>query len=353
MAEAGLSDGYCGYSDILNVRQCKYLFSVQTRANHSGKISPSLPSVNSESISSPKNIHLFYAYEHLEPGFCASLRTALLNSWRPIVLSTSNGTQFSLGREKNMIKLFLMDLYLANSRISDNDIILVLDAYDTWLQHTPQHVVALFEEIERERLNDAVLFSAEKNCWPPNSHCEDFPQSFLPVDTYGTASNFSDKKYRRPRWLNSGGYIGRKRNVQRVLKRTLNSYEHEEISDQGLLARVYHDQGTDNLIQLDFSSIIFQSMAYSADDIIWVRDYMALMDGKIRPINKFSGTQPVVIHFNGDKKKVQYHWKYSNPAINETLDVRAEYMGVNGQVVTYEETCSGKYAAEMTTDKIW
>ena len=298
------------------------------------------------------NIYLLYAYEHMAPGFCTSLRTALLNGWQPIALSTSNGADLSIGREKNMVKIFLTDLFLASSEMTDNAVVLVVDAYDTWLQHSPQYVVALFQEIERQSLGDAVLFSAEKNCWPPGSHCEDLPESPLPVDTYGMPPDNSDKKYRRPKWLNSGGYIGRKKNVQQVLKRALETYQ-TDISDQELLGQIYHDQGMENLIQLDFSSVIFQSMSYAADDLIWVRDYMALMDGKVRPLNKFSGTQPVVVHFNGNKENALYSWRHLSPAINETLDIRTEYKEGNGKVVTYGETCKGKFAVDITQDNIW
>ena len=259
------------------------------------------------------------------------------------------------GQTTTMIKIYALEKYLADysAHIPDTDVILMLDAFDTWLQQSPDYTLKLFLDHEaRLNLTNAVLFSAEKNCFPKNAYCDLVPESTLPADTYGTES--SDDRS-RPRFLNSGAYIGRKKNVLSLLRRVIQHVgDRHNIIDQQVVVELYVDQHEpDKIIDLDFGSAFFNSMYQAVNDVVWIPDRHHHRDGIKRAVNKYTGTQPVCLHWNSPKNIINDYWKFIHPALNQTLAPDAAYIDEKGDSVLYIDVCAGEYAPTIDKDKIW
>lgn len=114
----------------------------------------------------------------------------------------------------------------------DNDLVLMIDAYDIWFQFGPQVLLERYHRINNDanarlkrRLGHAyeqatkqsIIFGAGKRCAPNDLSsigCYPLPDSPVPMDTYGnntdTNIGWSNNKIAslRQRYLNSGYAIG-------------------------------------------------------------------------------------------------------------------------------------------------
>lgn len=152
----------------------------------------------------------------------------------------------------------------------DNDLVLMLDGYDAWIQLRPQTAVDRFFKINSRaniRLDTAfgnksaehmgvrqdIIFGAQKRCWPWSAGdppCYAVPQSSLPSDVYGqeTDTNFNDElnpytKYRQ-RFLNSGVAMGRVGAMRKMFDQALAQAPGDANfgSDQYIFSHIFGDQ---------------------------------------------------------------------------------------------------------------
>jgi hypothetical protein len=144
-------------------------------------------------------------------------------------------------------------------RLDDNDIILMLDAHDVWLQLPPQVMVhRYFKSIQQANLrlaqeggflaNDSVnqttIASAQKGCFAPRDplsdlHCDQLPESTLAPDVYGfwTDSKVFNWNSLRPRYVNSGSFMGPAGDMKRYFGRVrdkMDKHMHMLMDDQAL-----------------------------------------------------------------------------------------------------------------------
>lgn len=154
------------------------------------------------------------------------------------------------------------------------DYVLVCDASDAFFVGGEDSILSRFIEMQAP-----VVISAEKRCWPQSSLASYFPQ----VDTPW-------------KYLNSGGYIGRKWDVVNLL-RYLEAMTVDESMfrsrdwdvDQFRLSLVYIDSISS--IKLDTRCEIFQTMGDLAkDEISWKGGFCR---------NLVTNTFPLVVHYNG------------------------------------------------------
>lgn len=110
-----------------------------------------------------------------------------------------------------------------------NDMILMLDGYDIFMQLGPDVLLKRYfqttaaarvrltdqfgEEFVKEHgLYDNVIFGPDKMCWPGDPRraaCWIVPESTLSTRTFGPDTDqFADPQLARPRWLNSGTIMG-------------------------------------------------------------------------------------------------------------------------------------------------
>lgn len=151
----------------------------------------------------------------------------------------------------------------------------MLDAHDVWLQLPPSVLLHRYfaaneranKRIEREYgffdknvMQQTIIVSAQKGCVAPrdsisNLHCNDVPESTLPNDVYGLLTDFWKLKWRfmRPRYVNSGSFMGPAGDMRRYFRRvkdrmdqdfrTLSHVGKGELAgDQGIFAEVFGEQ---------------------------------------------------------------------------------------------------------------
>lgn len=152
----------------------------------------------------------------------------------------------------------------------DNDLVLMLDGYDAWIQLRPQTLVDRFFDInlranqridaafggksaEQVGIRQNIVFGAQKRCWPWSADdppCYAVPQSSLPSDIYGpdTDTDVNDEenpyiKYRQ-RFLNSGVAIGRVGAMRRMFDQALAQAPQDANfgSDQYIFSHIFGDQ---------------------------------------------------------------------------------------------------------------
>ena len=114
----------------------------------------------------------------------------------------------------------------------DNDIIMFLDGYDTFIHSTEEEILERYFSFRRE-----VIFSAEKTCWPDSSISEKFPET-------------GGYKY-----LNSGTFIG----TVSTLKDIFSDIIEDHTDDQLYCQYKYLENNLD--IGLDYESYIFLCMS--------------------------------------------------------------------------------------------
>lgn len=161
-------------------------------------------------------------------------------------------------------------------RLSDNDLVVLVDAYDVWWQLPPDVLIKRYHESNRlanERLakewgargqmpmQQTIVASVQKRCWPTpdmpgDRHCEELPESTAREDLYGENTdidpNLSDNKNpyhdTRPKYFNSGTIMGPVGDMKRYMRRVQERMEqllvkhHQLWSDQGIFAEVFGEQ---------------------------------------------------------------------------------------------------------------
>ena len=145
--------------------------------------------------------------------------------------------------------------------IPDNDIICVIDGYDTMINGSTQEIIDKFKWYDCE-----ILFGAELTC-----NIEDVKklQDIMKVPT----------KYR---YLNSGGYMGYSKNIQKMLE------------EQNKRCKVYYPTyyvKNSEKVKIDYMCKIFQNMLYVPCD-----DFLVKLK---RYYNLRFDEFPCFIHFNG------------------------------------------------------
>ena len=152
----------------------------------------------------------------------------------------------------------------------EDDLILIVDAYDVWFQLPPEVLInRYYEQIERDQehmlakygkklvkersFQRTIYFSNDKACWPDDegkrAACWAVPPSPLPLYAYGPANDTTTEDARRwgsnyairARWLNSGSIMGPVKDMRRMYE-AVGKYlkeHHESNSDQFYFAQVW------------------------------------------------------------------------------------------------------------------
>ncbi|KAF4459164.1 hypothetical protein FALBO_14084 [Fusarium albosuccineum] len=155
-------------------------------------------------------------------------------------------------------------------RLGDNDVMVLVDSYDTWFQLPPNVLLQRYHEANRqanERLaqqwhgpgempmQQTIIVSTQKRCFPPPSsgsilHCDSLPESPLRKDLYGPTTDDDPEVFHnnRPRYLNSGSIIGQIGDLRRYFGRVKERMKKGQAkgthlySDQGIFAEIFAEQ---------------------------------------------------------------------------------------------------------------
>lgn len=196
------------------------------------------------------------------------------------------------GSESHLFKLSETLYYLNTLRKEqDNDLVLVLDAYDVWLQLPPSVLVRRYQKaLAKENdilrrigildkqspdgasIRNTILFGADKFCWPQNGNvipCWAAPESPLPPTFFGPGTDREEVKM-RPRFLNSGSIMGPVKDLRNLFKATVDQVALEwdddfihKTSDQHYLSILWGDQEEARLAVRNGSDHVLQNQIYT------------------------------------------------------------------------------------------
>jgi hypothetical protein len=215
-------------------------------------------------IAEANNVHYLMTATQSTSGFCTSVAAALVNDSRPVVLGWNEAND----QDYWMMRLRMMRDYLANETQED-DIVIMTDAYDVWLQRPLAEVIGKFKSTGKR-----ILLGAERHCWTGHTFeqregfqfCEDLPQSPLPADWYGDKTD-TEIRYRRPRYLNAGSTIGYAQDLLTMYDAVLQlSAETKVKDDQGLLLVTMFQKKAP--MALDYYGDVIKPMAECDQDMV-------------------------------------------------------------------------------------
>ncbi|KAJ4111329.1 hypothetical protein NW768_011903 [Fusarium equiseti] len=156
--------------------------------------------------------------------------------------------------------------------LNPEDLIMVADSSDSWFQLPPSVLIQRYHDLNAEAnerlqkqwtgsgpcpMKQTIMVSAQKRCWPsPQSgselHCTELPESPLREDLYGPDTD-ADPEMRmvdvRPRYINSGAFIGPVGDMRRYFRRAQDRYTAKKAiqgnhfySDQGFFGEIWGEQ---------------------------------------------------------------------------------------------------------------
>lgn len=292
-------------------------------------------------------------------NFCKLLLSAAVTGYpNPVVLGWDGLGQYN-GSESHLFKISETLAYLNRlPRASDNDLVLLLDAYDIWLQLPPEVLIQRYHiaidkgnaRLKSEstygayhggaQVKQSILFGPDKTCWPDDERraaCWAVPQSSLSSDAFGPATDAWIVP-NRPRWLNSGTIMGPAKDMRdmfaatmEVVNRKFNESYKSRNSDQYYFQEMWAEQEinrlklrnntveapniTDNMhgdlplippgmrtefhVTLDYESDVFQTSAYYKEYLTWMSfnhstSPVDQADGKMKRLDQLVLTEDVL-----------------------------------------------------------
>lgn len=241
---------------------------------------PSLPSITKlESLipldmAERSNFHLVIPASNPDPNLCKAVVSAsILGYPAPLIINwnqTFDDPNLVEGGS-HLAKIKGMAEYFESmSQSHDEDIVLIMDGYDAWIQLRPQTMVDRFYSINEQadkrieteigkqtmksnNVSQQVIFGCQKRCWPwtfDDPPCYAVPQSSLPKDIYGndTDTDVGDEenpyiKYRQ-RFLNSGVAAGTVQGLRKLFQQAYRQVPADSNfgSDQFIFSHIFGDQ---------------------------------------------------------------------------------------------------------------
>ena len=230
--------------------------------------------------SSDRRLALVISATNSDPNLCKTIFSATALGYpSPVLINWANEDHSHLIKITGVVEyLEAVTAEDANKgdRLSDDDLILMVDGWDVWFQLPPDVLLQRYHEQLRQAnarlrqqwpgpaesmaMEQTIIFSAQKRCWPLASegfhlHCDELPESVLPADVYGPDTDFQDLDINpghthniRPRFLNSGSVIGPVGDLRRFYKRAKEMMDKkfaegvQRRSDQGMSAEVLGEQ---------------------------------------------------------------------------------------------------------------
>lgn len=221
----------------------------------------------------PANLHVIVPANKADPNLCKVLVSAgVLGYPSPVVINwdrTFDDPKLVSGGG-HLYKISGVYEFLDHFDEShQEDLVLMMDGYDVWMQLRPQTLVDRFFAINRRadarikrdlgavadtyNIHQEIVFGCQKRCWPwseKDPPCYAVPQSSLVQDIYGpdtdtdVGNEVNPYIKNRQRFLNSGVAMGTVRAMRKLFNQTLEQIKVEANfgSDQYIFSHVFGDQ---------------------------------------------------------------------------------------------------------------
>ena len=225
------------------------------------------------------SFHLLIPATSSNPNLCKLLLSSFVLSY-PTPTLVNYGKDFNTsgkddGFGSHTGKIWGVYEFLGDkSQVKDDDLVLIIDGYDVWMQLPPDVLIKRYHKLLEEanerlrrrygmktrtsavdgaqtprvpKYTQKIVFAADKICWPNPENdpaCAAVPYSPLPKDAYGPETD-QDKDFffRRPRFLNSGTVMGPAADIRALYESALARADKEGwIGDQYIFSSVYGEQ---------------------------------------------------------------------------------------------------------------
>ncbi|KAL1305401.1 hypothetical protein AAFC00_002289 [Neodothiora populina] len=182
---------------------------------------------------------------------------------------------------------------------ADQDVVLIVDGYNTWFQLRPQTLLSRYFDINSKaderivkqlgsdsyHIHQEIVFAAQRTCDPwtkEEAACYAAPESILPTSTYGSDTDKTPQTT-RPRYLNSDFIIGSAKALRalyaQVAHRMQQNGDNQDIhrimgqiyGDQEIHRELLHQSSRSWLGRAFSSSSSAKSSAYKPADIASVQ----------------------------------------------------------------------------------
>ena len=157
-------------------------------------------------------------------------------------------------------------------RLDEDDLVLIVDAYDVWFQLPPETLLRRYHQsikqandrlskmwpgsAEEIPMKQTIVVSSQKRCYPTikssgtDLHCDKLPESDLREDLYGVETDVEGNYYHdiRPRFLNSGSFMGPIGDMKRYFRRVKERMDRQIANDfpfdgdQGVFGEIFGEQ---------------------------------------------------------------------------------------------------------------
>ncbi|KAM0335128.1 hypothetical protein ACHAQA_000168 [Verticillium albo-atrum] len=207
----------------------------------------SLDGTDDANSTTPDRLHMVIPVSKSDPRLCKNmLAQTILGYPRPnlVMWDQKFDNDNYLGKGSHLAKITgtLKWLEDPKNKKYDDDLVIMIDAYDVWFQLPPETLIARYHAITAaedkrvahrmgkafrlEKISSKVIFSASKRCGPNDIRsvaCYPVPESPLPNDIYGAVTDTMDGPTEwaglRTRHLVSGFLIGPVKDMRRIFQR--------------------------------------------------------------------------------------------------------------------------------------
>lgn len=198
-----------------------------------------IPYVSQNSV---RQFHLLLPATAANANFCRLLLSSTITGYPEPILLGWGGHGLYDGATSHLFKISEALAYLNSLPASrDDDLVLLLDAYDVWLLLPPEVIISRYHKLVEQSnarlgsdglhgkqhggadIRHSIFFGADKTCWPDDDRraaCWAVPESTMRSKAFGPDTD-TWMVPNRPRWLNSGTIMGPVKDMRAMFNGTM------------------------------------------------------------------------------------------------------------------------------------
>lgn len=224
----------------LGILIATFLFGAYTSSL--GKSHDAISKLYNPNDRSSRQLHLLVPATASNLNFCRLLLSSTITGYSDPILIGWGGHGLYDGAKSHLFKISETLDYLNNLPASkDDDLVLLIDAYDIWLILRAEIMISRYFDLLREsnerleslglygrnhggaEIRNTLFWGPDKICWPPEAQrvaCWAVPESPMEKQAFGPGTGTEMRLY-LPRWLNSGTLMGPVKDMREMFNATM------------------------------------------------------------------------------------------------------------------------------------